>query len=67
MGRDVSRVRVGAADSIFHDPYARRMAGNLGDSIVCEVPRGESMAWAVIVRTAVPAWKIPNLGANMRR
>jgi hypothetical protein len=41
------------SDSLVDDPYARRMAGDLGRSIVHEVPLGESMAWAVIVRTAV--------------
>ena len=41
------------ADSLFDDPFARRLAGDLGGSIVREVPQGESMAWAVIVRTAV--------------
>jgi methyltransferase (TIGR00027 family) len=41
------------ADALFDDPYARRMAGDLGGSIVREVPHGQSMAWAVIVRTAV--------------
>lgn len=40
-------------DALFEDPYARRMAGDLGGSIVREVPHGESMAWAMIVRTAV--------------
>jgi methyltransferase (TIGR00027 family) len=41
------------ADSLFDDPFARQMAGDLGESIVREVPHGGSMAWAVIVRTAV--------------
>lgn len=41
------------ADSLFDDPHARRMAGDLGGSIVRELPQGESMAWAVVVRTAV--------------
>lgn len=41
------------ADALFDDPYARQMAGDLGGSIVREVPHGESIAWAVIVRTAV--------------
>ncbi len=41
------------ADALFDDPYARRMAGDLGSSIVREIPHGESMAWAVVVRTAV--------------
>ena len=63
-------------DSLFDDPYARRMAGDLGRSIVREVPQGESMSWAVIVRTAVMdelileciangATKVLNLGAGL--
>ncbi len=40
-------------DALFDDPYARRMAGELGSSIIREIPHGESMAWAVVVRTAV--------------
>jgi methyltransferase (TIGR00027 family) len=64
------------SDSLFDDPYAKRMAGDLGGSIVREVPQGESMAWAVIVRTAVMdevileciangATKVLNLGAGL--
>lgn len=64
------------ADALFNDPYARRMAGELGTSIVREIPHGESMAWAVIVRTAVMdemildcvaqgATRILNLGAGL--
>ena len=63
-------------DALFDDPYARRMAGELGTSIVREIPQGESMAWAVIVRTAVMdemildcveqgATQILNLGAGL--
>ena len=37
----------------FDDPLARQMAGDLGESIVRELPHGGSMAWAVVVRTAV--------------
>jgi methyltransferase (TIGR00027 family) len=41
------------ADAIFKDPFARRLAGERGQAIVDEMKRGRSMAWAMIVRTAV--------------
>jgi methyltransferase (TIGR00027 family) len=41
------------ADAIFRDPFARRLAGERGQAIVDEMKRGRSMAWAMIVRTAV--------------
>ena len=64
------------ADALFDDPYARRMAGDIGSSIVREIPHGESMAWAVVVRTAVMdeiilscigrgATQVLNLGAGL--
>lgn len=40
-------------DALFRDPYARRMAGARGAAIVRALPYGESMAWTMIVRTAV--------------
>lgn len=40
-------------DALFHDPYARRMAGQRGQEIVDALPFGRSMAWSMIVRTAV--------------
>lgn len=40
-------------DALFHDPYARRMAGERGEAIVRTLPHGQSMAWSMIVRTAV--------------
>jgi methyltransferase (TIGR00027 family) len=40
-------------DAIFHDPYASRLAGPVGEAIVRALPRGRSLAWAMIVRTAV--------------
>lgn len=40
-------------DAIFRDPYASRLAGQRGEAIVDAMPRGRSMAWAMIVRTAV--------------
>jgi len=40
-------------DAIFHDPYARRLAGEQGEAIVESMRRGRAMAWPMIVRTAV--------------
>jgi methyltransferase (TIGR00027 family) len=40
-------------DAIFTDPFARRLAGLRGEEIVDTMRRGRSMAWAMIVRTAV--------------
>ena len=40
-------------DAIFRDPYARRLAGPVGEAIVGSVRQGRSIAWAMIVRTAV--------------
>ena len=40
-------------DALFHDPYARRLAGVKGDEIVNTIRQGRSMAWAMIVRTQV--------------
>ena len=40
-------------DAIFHDPYARRLAGTQGEEIVRTMKRGRATAWAMIVRTAV--------------
>jgi methyltransferase (TIGR00027 family) len=40
-------------DAIFHDPYARRLAGERGAEIVRTLPGAKSMAWAMVVRTAV--------------
>jgi methyltransferase (TIGR00027 family) len=41
------------ADAHFHDPHARRMAGARGQDIVRTLPLGQSMAWSMVVRTAV--------------
>ena len=40
-------------DAIFKDPFAERLAGEKGEKIVGEMKQGRSMAWAMIVRTAV--------------
>src|SRR5215831_8911109 len=40
-------------DAIFHDPYARRLAGEQGEAIVQSMPQGRAFAWPMIVRTAI--------------
>ena len=40
-------------DALFRDPFARRLAGPRGEEIVRAMPRGRSMAWPMVVRTAV--------------
>lgn len=40
-------------DALFHDPYARRLAGESGEHIVRAMPQGRRWAWPMIVRTAV--------------
>ena len=40
-------------DALFLDPHARRLAGPRGHAIVNTLRSGRSMAWAMIVRTAV--------------
>lgn len=40
-------------DALFHDPYARAMAGERGQAIVDALPFGRSMGWSMVVRTAV--------------
>ena len=41
------------ADALFHDPWARRLGGERGQAIVDAMPRGRSMGWPMVVRTAV--------------
>lgn len=40
-------------DAIFRDPFARRLGGERGEAIVRHMPKGQSFAWPMIVRTAV--------------
>ena len=40
-------------DAIFHDPYARKLAGARGEEIVNTLRGGKRQAWAMIVRTAL--------------
>jgi len=41
------------SDPLFHDPYARRLAGQHGEQILASMPQGRRWAWPMIVRTAV--------------
>src|SRR5213594_1743346 len=41
------------SDALFHDPYARRLAGRAGEQILASMPQGRRWAWQMIVRTAV--------------
>ena len=40
-------------DAIFHDPYARKLAGQRGEQIVRELRGGRRQAWSMVTRTAV--------------
>ncbi|HXQ28880.1 MAG TPA: class I SAM-dependent methyltransferase [Gemmatimonadales bacterium] len=40
-------------DALFHDPYARGLAGERGVEILRTMPKGRAWAWPMIVRTAV--------------
>jgi methyltransferase (TIGR00027 family) len=40
-------------DALFNDPYARRLGGERGETIVRTLPKGSATAWPMIVRTAV--------------
>ncbi|HTI06807.1 MAG TPA: SAM-dependent methyltransferase [Gemmatimonadales bacterium] len=40
-------------DALFHDPYARQLAGPAGEQILASMPQGRRWAWPMIVRTRV--------------
>jgi methyltransferase (TIGR00027 family) len=40
-------------DALFHDPYARRLAGEAGQQILASMPQSRRWAWPMVVRTAV--------------
>src|SRR5690349_9305969 len=40
-------------DALFHDAYARRLAGPTGEQILASMPQARRWAWPMIVRTAV--------------
>jgi methyltransferase (TIGR00027 family) len=41
------------SDALFHDPWARKLAGPEGEAILRGIPKGAAMAWPMIVRTQV--------------
>ena len=40
-------------DALFHDPHARRLAGERGETILETLPKARSWGWPMVVRTAV--------------
>ncbi|MBV8280670.1 MAG: class I SAM-dependent methyltransferase, partial [Candidatus Eremiobacteraeota bacterium] len=40
-------------DALFHDPYARRLAGARGEEMLATMPRAMQYGWPMVVRTAV--------------
>src|SRR5690349_17472250 len=40
-------------DALFHDPYARLLAGERAETILATLPKAKTWAWPMIVRTAV--------------
>ena len=40
-------------DALFHDPYARRLAGERGERIFAALPKARAWGWPMVVRTAV--------------
>jgi O-methyltransferase involved in polyketide biosynthesis len=40
-------------DALFRDPYARKLTGPEGEAILRGIPKGQSLAWPMIVRTQV--------------
>jgi len=40
-------------DALFHDSYARRLAGDRGEQILKTLPNARTWAWPMVVRTAV--------------
>ena len=40
-------------DAIFRDRFARQMAGARGEAILASIPKARSLAWPMVVRTAV--------------
>lgn len=40
-------------DALFHDAWARKLAGPEGEAILNSIPKGRDFAWTMIVRTQV--------------
>ena len=41
------------SDALFHDPWARRLAGAVGQAIVDGIPGGQSTSWPMVARTVL--------------
>ncbi len=41
------------SDALFHDPFARQLAGVHGQAIIDAMPQGQALSWPLVVRTAV--------------
>jgi methyltransferase (TIGR00027 family) len=39
------------ADALFHDPYARKLAGDRGTRIAADMPFGQRNSWSFVART----------------
>src|SRR5438270_55644 len=48
-------------DALFHDPYARRLAGERGEQILSAMPTGRGWAWARVGRTGVVSGPVARL------
>ena len=53
LGRALPSIESERPDAIFHDPYARRLAGDRGVRIMESLPKAKSWGWPMVVRTAV--------------
>jgi methyltransferase (TIGR00027 family) len=40
-------------DALFHDPFARRLAGRRGFDLLDAMPRGRKLSWPMVARTVV--------------
>lgn len=52
-------------DALFHDPFARTLAGEHGASIIAEIPKAKVSGWPMVVRTAVMDEIISRLASNV--
>ncbi|KLU62408.1 putative S-adenosyl-L-methionine-dependent methyltransferase [Peptococcaceae bacterium CEB3] len=46
-------IESGRRDALFHDPYARILAGERGEEIARTIPYGKNSAWSMAVRTCL--------------
>lgn len=41
------------SDALFHDPYARRLAGERGFALLDSMPKGRKYGWPMVLRTVI--------------